>query len=246
MDSTKSLPFTKGNSKLGPNVKTWSRVYGTGPDGTCPITCALLNIAHGCAKHIQARAGCAECELGCYADGIRGVLIRNMAAGARNRAEFIPPISTLSRAEILRLHVSGDFGLAGSNGLLPDIAYIESIRAELVRLRATYPDPVTRPVVFTYAHAWRQWAELGPLRPLMHINASCDTAADVTDAVASGWRVAYHGADVDLGQSYHHVNGHRLLVFPGPQQREITPSCEACGVCWTSSPRYAGVAFSNH
>jgi hypothetical protein len=182
---------------------------------TCATTCPLL-------------------RNGCYADPeSEGFRMQQLNGGAIRRYGIIPPIQKLKATDVLRLHVVGDFGLPDGSA---DREYIDGVTAAASESDAK---------VFTYTHGWRQWSDdLEPLRPLIQINASCDTAKDVRDAVKSGWRVAFHSASVDLGATYHYEAGERLLVCPAQRFQRI--KCENCRLCWTTPKRVAGVAFKDH
>jgi hypothetical protein len=178
-------------------------------------------------------AECPFLKKNCYAAPARGMFAQAGNRGAIARLGHIPPIERLKAHHVLRLHVVGDFGQPSGRA---DLTYIRGVAAAAAQSAAT---------VYTYTHGWRRWGRaLARLRDRIQINASCDTARDVRDAVRRGWRVAFHSPSVDLGATYHYEAGERLLVCPAQRRAEIT--CETCGACWGASKRYAGVAFRDH
>ena len=206
--------WARGNRKLGGAVLSWSRPYGV----TCP-PCELYNN-------------------GCYADPATQPPHFHPFKTSLSVPDF--SLAPAERIKHIRLHVVGDFGLATDDGTAddPDIAYIDALERSA---RITIQD------IWTDTHGWRipKWRDArASLRTRIQILASCGTAADVRDAVASGWRPAYHGPDVSLDAAYHVVAGLRLLTCPA--QRRAAVTCSTCRACWSTSPRYDGIAFADH
>jgi hypothetical protein len=179
---------------------------------------------------------CPLLDNGCYADpNTRGMFMQAGNKGAIARYGQLPRLSRLKSGTVVRLHVVGDFGREDDSA---DTDYIDGVQAE-----AEASDCTT----YTYTHGWRKsdWgADLLDLRQAIRINASCDTLQDVAEAHADGWRIAYHGTDVSLNETYHETPQGRLLVCPAQRRDEI--SCETCKACWSDTPRYIGVAFADH
>jgi hypothetical protein len=204
--------FTRGNRKLGPNVWTWSRPYGD----TCPKDC----------KHLI--------DDDCWGRPSKWNMDK-LYEGAMRRLDYVPPISSLPRASILRLHAVGDFA-NWREGLAVDTDYLTSVVSELVMLYAI--DPSSK--VFGYTHMWAEPA-LWQIREWMNLHASVETIEDMYTALRDGWTVAFTSPDVSLDEGFMKLGDEMLLVCP--EQRGTVDNCEECGFCWNMPSIWAGVAF---
>lgn len=155
------------------------------------------------------------------------------------RVDSYPPITSMKEGQILRLHVSGDFGAMEGEQL--DYDYINCVESELILLQAQLG---RAPDVFGYTHMWRE-AGLYGLRAWMHLHASVDDEHEAAEATEQGWTIAYTSPDVDLDTGYIDLEvepgRRRLLVCP--EQRGTVNNCEECKFCWNMPPAWAGVAF---
>ncbi len=178
--------------------------------GSCPTTCALYGA-------------------GCYAEnkgpgGGQGPFDFAEARGSDLQL-LRERIRKLRRGEVVRLNVSGDYLLEDGT---PDLEYIETTN--------TIPPYVD---VLSYTHAWRR---LDPGMFLDHVrpNASCDTVADVAEALASGWKAVV--VDADGG-----IPGQRLagaLAVSCPYESRGT-QCIDCRLC-ARQKRPSVVVFQVH
>jgi hypothetical protein len=155
--------------------------------------------------------------------------------GAMRRVDSYPPITSMKEGQILRLHVSGDFGAMEGDGL--DHDYINCVESELI-LHEAQMDRV--PDVFGYTHMWRKH-RLRDLRHHMHLHASVDTMEEAGEAIGEGWTIALTHPGINLKTGYTMVGKERLLVCP--EQRGTVNNCEECKFCWNMPPAWAGVAF---
>ena len=71
-----------------------------------------------------------------------------------------------------------------------------------------------------YTHQWKNAEAVHAKRTCM---ASCDTAADVGEARAAGWRVFYVGAES--------ITGHKAIPCPASDEAGNLTTCERCGLC---------------
>ena len=185
----------------------------------------------GCAVTYRTADTCPlYCPLraaGCYAWGrIFGIPARlgveDGSSYAAVRALAVHPAVSLVRA-----NVCGD--MLTPDGT-PDLPYLSA----LSDVAASVP-------VFSYTHAWR---DLSPdLAPGVTVNASCDTAADLSAAIAAGWPTVVTDTgegDSLIGQT---VAGRRVVQCPGQVRESVT--CASCRLCARPN-RAATVAFVVH
>jgi hypothetical protein len=210
-----------GIAKFLPGLWYRSRVQGA----TCPKSCGLLAPSAGAVR--------------CYADPTKGFRPAAMSAGAERRRELPAGVESLPRDAWFRLHPAGDFGVYGDGDTL-DVGYLADLAAGLV----------ARPDVrgWTYTHGWKEWGRaLAPLRGLMSVMASCDTAADADVAYALGWAPAYHGPDVSRdSHDYITPGGLRLAVCPELRGRaKCGPGPGGCTLC-EKPQAFDGVGFPDH
>ena len=256
-------------TKLGRRVPSWSRTWGaTSAGGSCPEDCELL---------LRALRGEDD---PCYASPLDTPGWRQYKTNGMDDA---PDMGVLPESAVAgRLHVSGDGGRArvpvGPLAIRPLIRLSRWARLWVARWTAgripdgsgdtRYWGRVTesmsraRVPVFSYSHGWREWARiLAPARAAgLVMLASTKSARQTRQAVRQGWRVAYHGKDVDVGSAYHLMRPPRwqpwvrdtvrLLVCPqqrGAREGGKRPTCETCQACWTPFPASVkGVAFADH
>ncbi len=224
-------PWGLGNSKLGARVYTYS--LPAGRDFSCPGSTTV-------------------CEAVCYAkrmatseNGLLRAFSRNFMRRAGLTAEELP-----ADAEIVRIHVSGDFDSPGYVGQWISLAR-------------------SRPEVrfFGYTRSWTLGDEmLQPLEqlrsePNVQLFASVDaehTDEQVREIHGRGWRVAWlandrrvyqHGEgqgvlDDNLTMWHDRVNPAGTMALVCPEERGRKDSCEACRYCIDG--RRNDVIFSVH
>lgn len=164
--------------------------------GSCPTTCSLYGA-------------------GCYAENrtIGGGSSPFMVGekGAPDMTALLAEIRKLRRGEIVRLNVSGDYLLPDGT---PDQAYIDATN--------TIPPYVE---VLSYTHAWRtlrpEWFK-DHTRP----NASCDSIADVAEALSMGWKAVVVDPDGSLPGMV--VGGEKLVSCPFETHERQCLDCRLC------------------
>ncbi len=183
--------------------------------GSCPTTCPLMG-------------------KGCYARGrIFGIPERY---GAEDDGEYAT-VRALADKRGKGLPMGGLFRANVSGDLLDDQGSLDTAYADALSHVATErPDAD----VFTYTHAWRT---LTPdVAPGVTVNASCESAAAIEDAVSAGWPTTVvdpGGADTLIGQT---IGGRKVVQCP-QQTKGLT--CEQCRLCARPN-RKSTVAFVVH
>lgn len=167
---------------------------------------------------------------GCYARGrIFGIPARLGAESDGKYAAIRALVDTMPQGGIFRANVSGD--VLGDDGEL-DQPYVDALSSVAAARQDT--------AVFTYSHAWRQ---LSPdVAPGVAVNASCDSPADIEEAVAAGWPTVVTdsgGDDSIIGQT---IAGRKVVQCPA-QTKGLT--CEQCRLC-ARPERKSTVAFVVH
>lgn len=169
-------------------------------------------------------------EAGCYARGrIFGIPARLGSESDGEYSAIRNLVDTMPQGGIFRANVSGD--LLDETGEL-DQGYVDALSYVAGERRDT--------AVFTYSHAWRK---ISPdVAPGMVVNASCDSPADIEEAVAAGWPTVVTdsgGEDSIIGQT---IAGRKVVQCPA-QTKGLT--CEQCRLC-ARPERAATVAFVVH
>jgi len=202
------------NAKLVGNLKH-VQFYATYREvgSTCPSTCPLLNA-------------------GCYAQSGPTALQARGRVSEDDGSIFLRELARIPHGATMRLHVSGDVlrdGDANGSDTL-DVAYLDA----LITGAESRPD-IT---FYGYTHAWRLIDRARFTFPANFVlNASCDTAEDVTDARAAGWDTTTVWP--------HDVTGKRhgdTVVCPN---QTVGLSCAECRLCMKSN-RPLTVAFLAH
>jgi hypothetical protein len=175
---------------------------------SCPTDCPLF--ANGCYAENSAHGG-----LGPFGVAERG--------GRSDLDELRAAIRKLRRGDVVRLNVSGDYLLDDGT---PDFEYIEVTNA--------IPPYVA---VLSYSHAWRR---LNPAMFQDHTrpNASCETEADVAEALAAGWPVVI----VDDGTLPKRVAGRVAVACPYETSGRQCIDCQLCA----RTKRPSVVVFQAH
>jgi hypothetical protein len=183
-------------------------------------------------------SSCGALGNGCYAETGRVSLVqRNRETNEIDRhsdndgARYRDWFRKLPDGSTVRLHVSGDVNLPGGpdgNNAL-DLDYLRAI-VETARER-----PTVR--VFGYTHSWRliDRTEWDFPRNLV-INASCDTAEDIRDALELGWSIA----TIVSSETNWKRNGNTVIC---PNQT-VGLTCSECNLC--TRERNLIVAFRAH
>lgn len=178
-------PWCRGNSKLGPNVFSYSRLPGK-IGGTCPGASPV-------------------CEMVCYAKRI----VRNQPLWdlMRENSQRSCVVGYLPKgAELVRLHVSGDF----------DTAHYINSWTRLVQVNPSVQ-------FWGYTRSWRIPSLFPALQELqrcenMQLFASMDSGTP--EDPPEGWRVAWLEED---------PRARGVVCF---EERQLHPNCEACGYCY--------------
>jgi hypothetical protein len=169
---------------------------------------------------------------GCYAEN-RGQMGRpspfmQAGKGMIEGTDYTPLIAAIRRVgagQMIRLNVAGDYLLEDGE---PDMAYIEATN-EAHRL-----------TVLSYTHAWER---LDPawFTDTTRPNASCDTPADVAEAISRGWAAVI----VDPDQRYPQgskIAGATAVTCPYETSGR---QCIDCGLC-ARTKRPSVVVFDVH
>lgn len=194
-----------GNLKIGMGVYTYSRLAGM--IYTCP-------------------GSTTECEDICYAKRIQGP-VRDIYK-INTETYDVPPIP--DEAQILRIHVSGDFDSE---------TYIQNWIARLTER----PDVTA----WAYTRSWRV-AHLLPhleiLRALPNVQLFASMDSSHTDVPPTGWRRAWIDGDVRAGLiqvTRAHADGdvqRNIATFDGtmslvcPEETKHKANCLECGYCF--------------
>lgn len=158
---------------------------------------------------------------GCYATGrIFGIPTRL----GREDVEAVRQLADKPLPYGIRFNVSGDFLDADGQ---PDLEYIAACN----EVATAHPEALK----IAYTHAWRQ---LSPDLFAFPVNASCETVADVAEAVANGWQaVMVNGPEGD------EIAGKKVLTCLA-ETRGI--SCADCGLCGADVRTRPVVSFTAH
>lgn len=156
---------------------------------------------------------------GCYARGRIFSIPRDHGKDdAEANAALVALIDTMPQDYVLRLNVSGDFLTVNGS---PDIAYIAACNAV-----ATARPDVT---IIAYTHAWRV---LSPDMFTFTVAASCESGADIAEAIAEGWSPVT--VDPGTGQPGsllgETVAGRRVVQCP-QQKAPTRVTCASCRAC---------------
>lgn len=191
-----------------------------GKTGACAVT---YRTAESCPPECPLRGA------GCYARGrIFGIPARlGLEEDGSSYAAVRALVGTPADPPV-RANVCGDVLTAEGE---PDRPYLAAL-AEVASSG--------RPV-FTYTHAWRR---LSPQdAPGVTVNASCDSAEDISAAVAAGWPTVVTDtgdADTLIGST---VAGRRVVQCPAQDREGLT--CAQCRLC-ARPERRSTVAFVVH
>jgi hypothetical protein len=158
---------------------------------------------------------------GCYAGG------RIFGMAKKFGQDDVRAVSALAQAALpngVRFNVSGDFLTDAGE---PDLPYIAACN----EVAAAHPDALK----IAYTHAWRQ---LDPSAFAFTVNASCETAEDVAEAVGAGWEaVIVNGKDGSM-------MGDKRVVTCLAETRGL--SCAECGLCGQANRTRPVVSFTAH
>lgn len=233
--------YGKGNTKIGTNVYTYSRLPGLQGRAALGFAHEGARIPEGDSHSGTCPGATDECQRICYARGPvteRGPVF---AMWERNSlTDSVPPIP--AEATLLRIHVSGDFNSA---------AYIDA----WCRRLQERPDVLT----WAYTRSWRVPSLLTALEtiralPNMHLFASMDKSH--TDLPPAGWRRAWIDGDSRAGDPQTvraHMDDpvtHNLTTFDGgatyvcPEETKRVLDCERCGYCFSGQKN--DVTFLEH
>ena len=187
-----------GNTKIGWGVVTYSKVAVVACPGSTPF-----------------------CREICYAQRIGGPVLDvyevNTAAGAN-----VPDLP--EDAELVRLHVSGDFD---------SVEYIQRW-TQIVAARQDVD-------FWAYTRSWAVTELLPHLEglralPNMQLFASVDQD---TGLPPDGWRIAWINGDARL-------EGTARKVLVCPEERKKVANCEECGYCFCAPKVLTDVVFLKH
>lgn len=188
--------------KKSGNAKTGPIPTTARTQTSCPKTCPFLNN-------------------GCYAENKPGrpsVFDMAQKFGTDDLAALETRIiKEVPSGSLIRWEVSGD--VVNPSGS-PDTRYIEMTN------RVAIERPDIRHIRFT--HAWRK---LAPEMFAYPVNASCETPADVKQAIEHGFNVVITVPNADdpiIGQ---HIAGHKVIVCPEQADPKGNVTCKACGLC---------------
>lgn len=168
---------------------------------------------------------CVLFENGCYARGRIFGLARKFGTDDNNQrvrdlVKEVPPNGSI------RFNVSGDF--LSEDGTL-DADYVDACNY----VADTRPDIK----IIAYTHAWRQID-----RSVFHfsVNASCESLADLVEALDLGWQAVLADTGEMLGDV---VEGRRVIQCPA-QTRDVT--CRDCNACAADTRTRPIIAFVVH
>lgn len=180
------------------------------------------------AATYRTQASCpTSCPLlnnGCYATGRIFHIPKKF--GREDVAAVDALADKLPEGAGVRFNVSGDFLDADGQ---PDWAHIEACNS-LVDRR---PDLAA----WSYTHAWR---DMDPTWFTFVVNASCETAEDIADALSCGWQPVVVD-DGDLTNTF--IGGRRVTQCPNQTHGVTCDECRACGVDTRTRPV---IAFAIH
>jgi len=207
------------NKKLGGGVfATYRKVGGGGPDGgTCPSTCS----------HLAAGS--------CYAMfGNVARLAKRSDAEEPDGEALMAWMGALPRNALIRHHVSGDVCLDG----VIDRSYVRSMN------HAHIENPSIKG--WGYTHAWRELNPLDFSANGLTINASCDNAEDLDDALEAGWKaVVTVGETQEASWRVVTPGGRSIVVVKCPADYDAGVSCSNCQLCIKRRPDRV-IAFEVH
>jgi hypothetical protein len=196
------------------NKKTGTCAATYRTQASCPLSCPLNALSGG--------AGCYGANVG---KNGKDLFATPATYGATDYADLLALARTMKPRALLRLNVVGDFLRADGT---PDTEYIDAAN----ELHAARPDVR----IIAYTHAWRV---LSPGMFAFPVNASCETAEDVTSALAAGWQ-----AVIIDGQDLGTVAGRRVLTCLA--ERKDGTQCVTCGLCATGKRTRPIVSFTAH
>ena len=228
------------NSKLigkSKHYNFWTTYQEVGP--TCPTSCWF----HPQSEHLAERK--AAGLNGCYT--LKGNMARHVSAAKFADAVHDGDEINKLRAEIgfkFLMHSSGRKGVDGirwSTG--GDILHPSSgeVWTEFVDLIIDSNDKALELGIptFGFTAAWRM---PGAEKLIGHFHASCQTAADVLDAVSRGWTVAYAVGKNKVDEATAFFKEHSIAGVFCPEQAGKVNSCADCGIC----ARYNSYVHSEH
>ena len=202
-------PWCKGNSKLGPNVYTYSKL----PLDTCP-------------------GSSFKCREVCYARKIEQGSPTVWDLWKKNTNNRLP-MSLPESAEVVRIHVSGDFNT---------IPYI----IQWWDLVNENPDVL----FFGYTRSWiipDLLPHLQRLNQLPNVTIFASMDESMPDLPSDDFRVAWIGGDPRLKERAEHSlespSGVPVLICPEGTGR--TKNCEECGYCFKPTAQ-GDVMFLEH
>lgn len=172
---------------------------------------------------------------GCYGTGRIFAMARKFAATVTMGSLRDRLGKRDKSARFLRDRVVGDVITDGEI----DHGYIRSI-ASLAREFALIP--------FGYSHAWRRFtrADVDAIASTGYVmNASCETRADVREAIDLGMPVTIASDLVEDGETFTRPDGKTLRVVTCPAQTRENVTCASCGLC-AKRDRAAIVRFLIH
>lgn len=183
---------------------------------TCPATC----------EHLQSKS--------CYALYAFVNIHASKSKYSKDDAEVIYEyVTTLPQNKKIRHHVSGDFMKPGDE---VDNEYINSV----VSAHKERPDVEG----WSYTHAWKRLdAEHMNSAESLTVNASCDSVADVFEALENGWP-ATTVVDEDYGGGVVELGGKEARIVICPNQTHDL-SCSECMLCFRGE-RSSVVGFRVH
>lgn len=201
------------NAKTGPVAVSTFRTIAS-----CPPDCVLYAITPDGSPSGPCYAANGRPGAQPFAHAARGLteldILRQALAGTRP-------------GDVIRFNVSGDYLRADGE---PDREYID----------ATNATPTGR-TVLSYTHAWKrmrpEWFA-DHVRP----NASCDTVADLRQALAAGWSavmVQSTGRELTLAGT---VEGRKAVQCPNETTGRQCISCKLCA----QTQRPSVVVFTAH
>lgn len=226
------------NTKLGPNVATWSRPVGP----SCPNSCPFLNTA-------------------CYAQkmqNFRPSVAKSWARQGGGREywgewarTFRQELEAVARRNLMvRGHVAGDFMLDG----------VELDRPYLAAVLWAFHRANPRPVTWIYTHAWKAlgWARPVPgwpshaaalVRAGIQIFASVHSEGEGRQAVIMGYRLAIdRGITVKAANalpSWVRYANTNALRCPEQKCGHAIVTCSTCRFCFRPE-RTESVIFDRH
>jgi len=162
---------------------------------------------------------------GCYGENNANRLFGFASNGDDGLDILAMKIGMLRPGHMVRLNVVGDYLMEDGT---PDTEYIA--------VTNTIPSWAD---VLTYTHAWRTLTP-GLFEDHVRPNASCNTIADVRDALAAGWKAVV--VDPDGGIPGMTIDGEKAVSCPFETHGR---QCIDCGLC-ARGKRSSVVVFQAH